>query len=124
MTGRKVTVKQALAAAGLDMNRLANMEVVLIRRAQGDKETVTRMNPVALFGGTEADRYLQANDIGVLKEITNRAAAAQAAATEAASVPTAGAWRAAFAATYGLKEGERVTSFGQDLTRWRVPRSV
>jgi hypothetical protein len=62
LTDRKVTIKQALAAAGMDLEKAKDLQIKLIRRT-GDRETTTTVNVAAILNGTESDRYLQPSDM-------------------------------------------------------------
>jgi protein involved in polysaccharide export with SLBB domain len=111
LTGRKITIKQALASAGVALEKAQNLEIALTRRS-GNMETTFRVNLAALFGGKEADRFLQANDIlrvwekpaviPATDKVEEKPAALPAAAVDAQD------WRAAFDAVYSLKEGENL----------------
>ncbi len=63
MTGRKVTVKQALAYAG-GMSPLAWPEnAILIRRVGGSQEQIIPLDLEAIFQGEEPDLFLKADDV-------------------------------------------------------------
>ncbi len=63
LTGRKVTVKMALAAAG-NLGPLAWPEnSILIRRIGDSQEQIVPLNIEAIFRGEEPDIYLKANDL-------------------------------------------------------------
>ncbi len=63
LTGRRVTVKMALAAAG-NLAPLAWPEnSILIRRVEGDKEQIIGIDIEAIFDGKENDIYLRPNDV-------------------------------------------------------------
>ncbi len=63
LTGRKVTVKQALAAAG-NMAPLAWPEnSVLIRRVGNSEEQIIPLDIEAIFQGEESDIYLKPDDL-------------------------------------------------------------
>jgi hypothetical protein len=62
LTGRKVTVRQAIAAAG-GLSPLAWPErCELIRRYNDDTEEIIRLNLDAIFAGTQPDVVLKPND--------------------------------------------------------------
>ena len=63
LSGREITVKQAVVSAGLDINALENLEVTLIRRLGDDQERITTFDLAPLFAGTQPDRFLQSNDV-------------------------------------------------------------
>ncbi len=63
LTGRKVTIKMALAAAG-NLNFLAYPEnSILVRRIGRDQEQTTAINIRAIVAGTEPDQFLKPNDV-------------------------------------------------------------
>ncbi|MDP6635479.1 MAG: polysaccharide biosynthesis/export family protein [Phycisphaerae bacterium] len=63
LTGRKVTIKMALAAAG-NLNALAYPEnSTLVRRIGRDQEQTTAINVRAIVAGTEPDQFLKPNDV-------------------------------------------------------------
>ena len=63
LTGRKVTIKMALAAAG-NLGPLAYPEnSVLVRRIGRDQEQTTAINVRAICAGKEPDQFLKPNDV-------------------------------------------------------------
>jgi len=63
LTGRQITVKMAMAAAG-NMNALAWPEnSLLIRRIDGRQEQVIPLNLEAIFHGEDPDVFLKPNDV-------------------------------------------------------------
>ena len=63
LTGRKVTIKMALAAAG-NLGPLAWPEnCTLVRRIGGDQEQTTSLNLRAICAGKEPDQFLKPNDV-------------------------------------------------------------
>ena len=68
LTGRKVTLKQAIAAAG-GLNQVADAFVTVVRRTD-DKEEVVLANArySDLLSGKQRDLYLHANDVVKLTE--------------------------------------------------------
>ncbi len=63
LTGRRVTIKMALAAAG-NLNPLAYPEnSILVRRIGRDQEQTTAINVRAICAGTEPDQFLKPNDV-------------------------------------------------------------
>jgi polysaccharide biosynthesis/export protein len=63
LTGRKVTIKMALAAAG-NLGPLAWPEnCSLVRRIGRDQEQTTALNLRAICAGTEPDMFLKPNDV-------------------------------------------------------------
>jgi len=63
LTGRKVTIKMALAAAG-NLNPLAYPEnSILVRRIGRDQEQTTAINVRAICAGKEPDQFLKPNDV-------------------------------------------------------------
>ncbi|HVT79883.1 MAG TPA: hypothetical protein VHM90_04445, partial [Phycisphaerae bacterium] len=77
LTGRKITIKQALAAAAMDIEKAKDFEVTLIRRT-GASETKATVNVGAILAGDEPDRYLQANDLIQVKRTAATTATAPA----------------------------------------------
>jgi len=63
LTGRRITLKMALAAAG-NLGPLAWPEnSVLVRRIGNDKEQTIPLNLESIFAGQEPDFFLKANDV-------------------------------------------------------------
>ena len=63
LTGRRVTIKMALAAAG-NLGPLAYPEnSVLVRRIGEDQEQTISINVRAICAGTEPDQFLKPNDV-------------------------------------------------------------
>lgn len=69
-TGRRVTMLQAIIAAGGDVAKLSESESsrpetshVLIRRLEKDREVFVPLNLAAIIRGTEPDIYLKPNDV-------------------------------------------------------------
>jgi len=63
LTGRRVTVKQAVTAAG-NVSPLAWPEnSILIRRLPDNQEQIIALNIEAIFKGEEPDLYLKPNDV-------------------------------------------------------------
>ena len=66
LTGRRITVKMALAAAG-NMSPLAWPEhSVLIRRVGENQEQITPIDIAKIYRGEESDIYLKPNDVIVV----------------------------------------------------------
>jgi protein involved in polysaccharide export with SLBB domain len=86
LTGRNITLKQAIAATGADLNELRTMKAALIRRTPGDKVKKVEIDLGAVIDGTEADRFLQANDMVNIHK--PNAVPAKPAAAAPAAAPT------------------------------------
>ena len=63
MTGRQTTVKQAVAAAGINSAALDGYRLQLIRRQPDNQERFISIDLDALFKGAQPDYYLQPNDL-------------------------------------------------------------
>lgn len=88
LTGRKITLKQAIISAGM-FNALAiPSRTEVIRRLPGDREVYARIDLDKVFAGEVSDLYLKPND--VVNVGTNAAA------------PFMAALRGAFRFTYGF----------------------
>lgn len=70
LTGRQITLKQAVVSAGMPTIALEETRVDLIRRLPGNKERFTTIDLDAVFKGTQPDRYLQPNDLIQLRPKT------------------------------------------------------
>ncbi len=63
MTGRQITIKMALTAAGNLQGLPDPKNAVLYRRLEGNQELVMPMNVESIFRGEEPDVYLRPDDI-------------------------------------------------------------
>ena len=77
LTGRKVTVKQALAAAGYRFD-VKGMQAIIFRRNTDGSETRMVLDVDAIVAGTSKDIYLQPDDTVIVQQ--SRVAKANAAA--------------------------------------------
>ncbi len=88
LTGRKITAKMAVAAAG-NLNVLAwPNNSILIRRIGRDQEQIIPLPLGRIFQGTEADVFLKPNDVIVVGSHI--------------LAPVLAVWRNAFRMTYGF----------------------
>jgi polysaccharide biosynthesis/export protein len=62
LTGRQITLKQAVIAAGMLDGAAIPQRTDLIRRIGEDREVFARINLDAIFAGTQPDIYLKPND--------------------------------------------------------------
>jgi protein involved in polysaccharide export with SLBB domain len=113
LTGRKVTIKMALAAAG-NLGPLAWPEnCTLVRRIGRDQEQTTSLNLRAICAGKEPDQFLKPND--VLEVGTHWKTAFLAVV------------RNAFRVSYGLgliydRNFGAATRVGENMDSWRFSR--
>ncbi len=88
LTGRKITLKQAIAAASMFDALAIPSRTEIVRRLPGDREVFVRVDLDKIFAGQQSDIYLKPND--VVNVGTNAAA------------PFLAAIRGAFRFTYGF----------------------
>ena len=63
LTGRQITIKMALTAAGNPQGLPDPRNAILYRRLEGNQEMVMPVNVEAIFKGEEPDMYLRPDDI-------------------------------------------------------------
>lgn len=67
MTGRKINIKTALAAAGYQPGKKKGMSAVLIRRLPDGTEKLMTLDIEAILAGKRPDVFLQADDVVVVR---------------------------------------------------------
>jgi polysaccharide export outer membrane protein len=63
MTGRKITLKQAIVSAGMFDQVAVPERTEIIRRLPGNKEVYARVNLDRVFSGEDPEIYLKPNDV-------------------------------------------------------------
>ena len=92
LTGREITVKQALISAGFfPTGNLQGRSVVLVRHGGTSKQSRTTVQIDDLFFGRVADRFLQANDLIIVQaDPTTQPATTQPITTHSTVLPEPG----------------------------------
>jgi len=88
LTGRKITLRQAVISAGMLDQLAVPGRCSITRRVENNKEVVARVDLEKIFAGQEPDIYLKADD---MVEVGTNAVA-----------PFLAASRGAFRLTYGF----------------------